>query len=82
LLTGEQVDSLYTLAYKYLSVFEEGKIYEKILDGSNILVSLNHDGKLMQCAQYRLKSIANASSEAKRLIAFINNKAPQAFQLY
>ena len=88
LLSGEQVDSLYILAYKYLSEFEinseieEGKIYEKILDGSNISVTLNYDGKLMQCSQYRLKSTASASSEAKRLIAFINNKAPQAFQLY
>ncbi len=88
LLSGEQVDSLYTLAYKYLSEFEinneieEGKIYETILDGSNISVALNYDGKLMQCSQYRLKSIIKASEQGASLVTFINKKVPNAFKLY
>jgi hypothetical protein len=88
MLTGEQVDSLYELAYQYLSNFEinreieENKIYERISDGSNISVSLNYDGKLMQCTQYRLKNVQQASKEAGKLIHFINKRAPEQFRLF
>jgi len=87
-LTGDQVDSLYNLSYSYLSDFEIDneieihKVYESIQDGANIAVRLNYNGKVMECSQYRLKGISNASIGADRLIEFINKKAPKEFRLY
>jgi hypothetical protein len=87
-LTGEQVDSLYNLAYRYLSSFEIdneveiGKVYESIQDGASISVTLGYNGKLMQWAQYRLKGVTYASVGGDKLVKFINDKAPEKFRLY
>lgn len=87
-LNGEQVDSLYNLAYGYVSGFEIdnrveiGKINRMILDGASISVRLGYEGKLMQCAQYRLKGVSQASFGGDKLIAFINKIAPEEFRLY
>ena len=87
-LTPVQVDSLYDLAYSYLSNFEIdneieiGKIRPNISDGASISVRLNYEGKAMECTQYRLKGISSASFGGDRLIRFINKKAPEKFRLY
>lgn len=87
-LTRDQVDSLYNLAYRYLSSFgidnevEIGKVYESIQDGASILVTLGYNGKLMQCTQYRLKGVAYSSIGGDKLVEFINNKAPEKFRLH
>lgn len=79
-LTGDQVDSLYNLAYRYLSRFEidneveVGKVYESIQDGASMSVTLGYNGKLMQCAQYRLKGVTYSSTGGDILIEFINKK--------
>lgn len=82
-LTEEQVDSLYDLAYHYLDKFEIdnkvelNKAYEVIQDGVNISVSLNYEGKKMECSQYRLKGISNASKGGEKLIEFIDSKVAE-----
>ena len=87
-LAGEQVDSLYNLAYRYLSSFEIdneveiGKVSESILDGASISVTLGYNGRLMQCAQYRLKGVTYSSVGGDKLVEFINNKAPEHFRLH
>ena len=87
-LTPTQVDSLYDLAYSYLSNFELdneieiGKIRTSIADGASISVRLNYEGKAMECAQYSLKGISSASVGGDRLVKFINKKAPEEFRLY
>lgn len=87
-LNGDQVDSLYALAYHYLSDFtidnevEEGKVYKSIQDGTSLEVSLEYDGKLMKCSQFRLEGISHSSPGGKELIVFINNKLPENFRLY
>ena len=87
-LSGQQVDSLFNLAYKYVSDFEIdreseiGKTHIIIQDGANIAVSLKCNGKAMECAEYRLKGISGASAGADGLTAFINRKSSEKFKLY
>jgi hypothetical protein len=87
-LTNEQVDSLFALAYRYLSNFEIdnkveiGKVKESIQDGASLKVSLGYDGKLMECSQYRLKGVSQSSIGGPELVAFINRQVPGQFRLY
>lgn len=87
-LDDQEVDSLYYLAYRYLSDFEIeneveiGQLYETTTDGANFTVTLGFGGKRMECSQYRLKGVGYSSSGGPQLIEFINKKVPHEFELY
>jgi len=87
-LNDEEVDSLYTLAHRFVSDFEidnrveVGKPIIRIMDGANVNVSLRYEGKLMECSQFHLGGDNRSSAGGSELIAFINKRAPEEFGLY
>lgn len=88
-LSNAQVDSLYILAYRYVSEFAIDNevpigthLRKTISDGANLRVSLAYDEKLMECSQYRLEGVSHSSEGGPELIEFINRKAPERFRFY
>jgi len=88
-LSSDEVDSLYSLAHRFVSDFEidnrvevRERVTVVIHDGASLKVALGYEGKLIECTQYHLEGVSYSSLGGHELVKFINKRAKEGFWLY
>jgi hypothetical protein len=85
-LNKNEIDSLYSLTYEYLSTsYKSVQVRDenmRVNDGPSIVVQIIYAKKELTCQEWDIESISSPSVEAARLFRFINKRVSKDFKLY